>query len=405
MKAEELINWLLAEGAAAELAVLARVNALQDLENVEAAKPLEQALAEIDWHRLLFAGSVLARSDERRPREAALLIATTTMTCAKRGPLRDAAALLFEQLSNRLAVTLAQHKNELGYDLDGRLGVGARLELTRNRLRNSVVIEANGALLEVNAFQRAFWTGAQDAEGWLSASAPTASGKTFLVLQWILDQVRSRRARTVVYLAPTRALVSETEANLKNLLSQAKIGPDQIRVSSLPLSEEYLATVDGGLPLIAVFTQERLHLFANALVDKMDIDLLIVDEAHKIGDTKRGVILQDAIERVVRSSPSVRAVFISPATQNPQTLLEDAPTEAERRVIDSDAPTVLQNVIFAQQLRKQTTKYQLSVRTGDDVEEIGVLNLPDRPTDLRKRIAFIGKRDLTTACSGSSGEG
>ena len=34
------------------------------------AQALEQALAGIDWHRLLFAGSVLARSDERRPREA-----------------------------------------------------------------------------------------------------------------------------------------------------------------------------------------------------------------------------------------------------------------------------------------------------------------------------------------------
>jgi superfamily II DNA/RNA helicase len=391
VNAEELIDWLLAEGVATDLATLIRINALQDLDNVEPAKPLEQALAGIDWHRLLFAGSVLARSDERRPREAALLIATTAMTCAKRGPLRDAAALLFEQLSNRLAVTLAQRKDELGYDLDGRLGVGARLELTRNRLRNSVVLEANGALMEVNAFQRAFWTGAQDTEGWLSASAPTASGKTFLVLQWVLDQVRSERARMVVYLAPTRALVSETETNLKKLMSQAKIGADQIRVSSLPLSEEYLKTVDGGPSLIAVFTQERLHLFANALTDKMDIDLLIVDEAHKIGDTKRGVILQDAIERVARASPSVRVVFISPATQNPQTLLEDAPAELERKVVNSDAPTVLQNVLFARQVRKQTTKYQLSVRTGDDVEEIGVLSLPDRPTDLRKRIAFIAE--------------
>ncbi|WP_027152569.1 DEAD/DEAH box helicase [Mesorhizobium sp. WSM2561] len=391
MNAEELIEWLLIEGIAAELAVLVRINALQDLGNVEPAAQLGQALAGMDWNRLLFAGSILARSEARRPREAALLIATTAITCAERGPLRDAAALLFEQLSNRLAVTLAQRKEELGYDLDGRLGVGARLELARNRLRNSVVLEANGGLMEVNAFQRAFWIGAQDAEGWLSASAPTASGKTFLVLQWVLDQVRSERARMVVYLAPTRALVSETETNLKKLLSQAKIDPDSIRVSSLPLSDEYIEMIKGGPPLIVVFTQERLHLFANALGDKMGIDLLVVDEAHKIGDTKRGVILQDAIERVTRASPAVRAVFISPATQNPEALLDDAPPDSERTIIDSDAPTVLQNVVFAQQVRKKTTKYQLSVRTGDEVEEIGILNLPHRPTGLQKRVAFIAE--------------
>ena len=53
-------------------------------------------------------------------------------------------------------------------DLDARLGVGARLELTRNRLINSVVLEADGGLLEVNDFQRSFWSGSQDENGWMS---------------------------------------------------------------------------------------------------------------------------------------------------------------------------------------------------------------------------------------------
>jgi len=54
------------------------------------------------------------------------------MTLAQRGPTRDAAALLFEQLSNKLAVGLAQRRGEVGVDLAARLGVGARLELTRS---------------------------------------------------------------------------------------------------------------------------------------------------------------------------------------------------------------------------------------------------------------------------------
>ena len=59
--------------------------------------------------------------------------------------------------------------------------------------------------------------------------------------------------------------------------------------------------------------------------DKLDIDLVIVDEAHKIGDPQRGVILQDAIERLLRSSPDMRVAFVSPATQSPEILLEDVP--------------------------------------------------------------------------------
>jgi superfamily II DNA/RNA helicase len=400
MTEDELIDWLLAEGVADDLALLSRVNALQELENVEPAEAIGRALNAVDWKRLLLAGSILARSESRSPREAALLIATSSMTLAPRGPTRDAAALLFEQLSNKLAVALAQRRDEISLDIDARLGVGARLELTRNRLMNSVVLEADGGLLEVNAFQRSFWTGAQDDSSWMSASAPTACGKTYLVLRWLLDQIGAKRARMVVYLAPTRALVSETETNLKDMLATAYVGADQIRVSSLPLTEEYLAMRNGGPPLVAVFTQERLHLFANALSDEMEVDLLIVDEAHKIGDTKRGVILQDAIERVTRASPKVRAVFISPATQNPHTLLDDAPPSANRRVVDSDAPTVLQNVLFAQQVRRQTTKYELAVRRSDKTENVGVLNLADRPVGLRKRIAFIAEA-LTGQRSGT----
>jgi len=397
---EELIDWLLLEGVVSDLTVLSRINALQELENVEPVEAIGTALKVIDWNRLLLAGSILARSQRRPPREAALLIATSAMTLTERGPIRDAAALLFEQLSNKLAVTLAQRRDEVGMDLDARLGVAARLELTRNRLKNSVILEADGDVMEVNAFQRSFWIGAQDDGSWLSASAPTACGKTYLVLLWLLDQVRSKRARMVVYLAPTRALVSETEANIRTMLAGASIGKDQMQVSSLPLTDEYLAMRDGGPPLITVFTQERLHLFANALSDDMEVDLLVVDEAHKIADTKRGVILQDAIERVVRASPRVRAVFISPATQNPQTLLEDAPALIERRVVESDAPTVLQNVIFARQVKRQTTKYELAVRPRDEPEDIGTLSLSDRPMGLRKRIAFIAEA-LTGQRSGT----
>jgi replicative superfamily II helicase len=47
-----------------------------------------------------------------------------------------------------------------------------------------------------------------------------------------------------------------------------------------------------------------MHLLANILGDDFNVDLVIVDEAHKIGDNQRGVILQDAIERATRANPS-----------------------------------------------------------------------------------------------------
>lgn len=102
----------------------------------------------------------------------------------------------------------------------------------------------------------------------------------------------------------------------------------------------------------------------------------------------------------MRASPNVRAVFISPATQNPQTLLDDAPAFATRRVVESDAPTVLQNVLFARQVKRKTTKYELSLRRNDEPEQIGVVSLASRPDGLRKRIAFVAEA-LTGGRSGT----
>ena len=76
-------------------------------------------------------------------------------------------------------------------------------------------------------------------------SAPTASGKTFVVLQWVIDQMHDGAKRVAVYLAPTRALVAEIETNLEQLLGK----PGAIQVSSLPLIEKYNTARAGGSPL------------------------------------------------------------------------------------------------------------------------------------------------------------
>ena len=163
-----------------------------------------------------------------------------------------------------------------------------------------------------------------------------------------------------VYLAPTRALVTEIENNLKELVTKA----DGIEVSSLPLAEKYFSAKSGHGRTVFVLTQERLHLLANVLNDQIEIDLLIVDEAHKVGDSQRGVILQDAVERLSRANPALKAVFVSPSTQNPEELLQDAPEAKSKLSVESDSPTVLQNVILAQQVPRKPKEWSLTLVQG-----------------------------------------
>ncbi|WP_340671419.1 DEAD/DEAH box helicase [Bradyrhizobium ottawaense] len=239
---------------------------------------------------------------------------------------------------------------------------------------------------------------------WLSASAPTASGKTFLVLQWLIDQLSAGDTRVAVYLAPTRVLVSEIETTLQGLLGKTK----RIEVSSLPLRDKYEAARAGGAQVILVSTQERLHLLANVLGDAFSIDLLIVDEAHKIEDSQRGVILQDAVERASRANSKLKVVFISPATQNPEALLTDAPDGVQTVAVDSDAPTVLQNLIVANQTPRKPKLWNLTVRQQGSTLPVGTLQLASTPAGLRKRLAFIaaaaGQRGGTLVYTNGAGE-
>ncbi|MFL5135865.1 MAG: helicase-related protein, partial [Microvirga sp.] len=160
-------------------------------------------------------------------------------------------------------------------------------------------------------------------------------------------------------------------------------------MSSLPLRSKYDAARAGGARLVLVLTQERIHLFANVVGDAFVVDLLIVDEAHKIGDKGRGVILQDAIERAARTNPMMKLVFISPATQNPEELLADAPVGIKTVAVDSEAPTVLQNLLLARQVPGKPRRWTVETRQAEGTIPIGTLELANTPASFIKRLAFI----------------
>jgi hypothetical protein len=151
---------------------------------IDSLEPERGVLTEsaIDWPRLLLAGSVLARTQQRSGQEAALRIATAALSLSQERSIRGAGAVLLKKLSNFRAVELAASRHMIDADLDGRLGVALRIEAQRREMERSILMESKGAWLQVNDFQQRFWNSAADAS-WLSASAPTASGKTFLVLQ------------------------------------------------------------------------------------------------------------------------------------------------------------------------------------------------------------------------------
>lgn len=381
MTLEDLQSWILSpEGMRDELLTLARFAAAQ---SVGGLTRTDDALRDLepDWRRLLFAGSILSASPSPEANEAALAIAQTGLLFSKDQRIAEASATVLTQLANHRAVNLAISREYLSDTFEGRLGITEQMLLARREFVQSIA-PIRGKPITANRFQREFWDELRHA-AWISASAPTASGKTYLVLQWLLNEFALERMGLAVFLAPTRALVGEIERKLLELSHEHDIR--ELRVASLPLA----ALGDRSRPTILVLTQERLHVFLNATEKVPAIDVTIVDEVHKLGDGLRGVILQDAIERIVRASPRGRLILLSPLTENPEVLLDDAPPNLKTAVVPSNIATVTQNLIIAEQMPRHSDLWKLSLRHNGSTEPIGIVKLHAKPDTSAKRLSYL----------------
>lgn len=332
-----------------------------------------------DWCQLLLAASVLARSDQGRHQEVALRIVQECLVDSEVRPdERDAGMLILDTLANRRAITL-YGEGTAASGIEERLGIVARLQWTRHTFENSV--DSAGQLIAVNHFQRRFWEAANSFD-WVSASAPTSAGKSFIVLRHVLETVRSEPDGVVAYIAPTRALVHEIEIALKVMFREARL---PARVTAIPLR----TVVSPGVAHVLVFTQERLQLFLDRQSPCPRVRLLVIDEAQKMGDRHRGVLLQQVIERVVSLNPGTKVIFASPQTDNPGLLLDDRPPGTSATPLRSEEVTVNQNLVWATQSPGNTTRWEISACLPDGREPVGIAELPDRPLNDTKRLAFV----------------
>lgn len=382
MTLEELHAWLRSDEGIGDDLLKLRCWSTYHSVGVDVLRPSEElASLEPDWRRLLLAASVLAESEDSGSREAALMTAHAALTSSTDPLIRDVGAVILSQLSNYRAIQLAQSRDLIEPSIGERVGVFEQMLVTRRRLETSIYLDRNETIAG-NEFQYELWRELKVAS-WTSATAPTATGKTFLVLNWVTGEVASERCKLAVFLAPTRALVSEIEKELLALRLSRNL--PELRVASLPLPE----LGDRSRPTILVFTQERLHVFLNSFENPPRIDIAIVDEVQKLGDGLRGVILQDAIERIGRSNESCRFVFLSPNAENPESLVSDAPDGLETAVVPGSIPTVTQNLLFAAQKPRRPREWELSQLIDQQEYPLGDFNLHARPSSGRKRVSFV----------------
>lgn len=332
-----------------------------------------------DWSYLLLCASFLATSDVGRCQAAALRIAQSCLTDGETTvEKKDAAALLLDTLANHPAMELALSRELLRPGLRERLPLPFRIEWTRRSIDDTIVIGERG--LRVNRFQRRFWREA-DAHDWLSVSAPTSSGKSFIIGQWVTQLLGRGTRGIVIYVVPTRALISQVERDMKAMLQREGVANADV------ISAPVRSYIKDDARTVLVFTQERLHILM-AADPELKVDALVVDEAHKIGDATRGVLLQQVIEGIAAHNPRLKVIFASPMSSNPEALVADAQGRSVSSLISDDV-TVSQNLIWVTQVPRKPKEWSARLCLPGGAFDLGKFRLTADPIPVSKRLPFV----------------
>lgn len=143
---------------------------------------------------------------------------------------------------------------------------------------------------------------------------PTGSGKTWLAEQAIAQVLA--HGKRAIYLAPLRALATELSARWSSRFAGSRVGVftgDYGKVGKpypVPFRDAQML----------VMTPERLDACTRAWRTHWDwlpdVDLVVVDEFHLLGDRHRGGRLEGTISRLRRLNPFVRLLGLSATLGN-----------------------------------------------------------------------------------------
>jgi len=354
------------------------------MHSVQADVPLvddpASAAEEPDWSFLLMCSSALTPEQDEAAQDAVLRVA---QGCLRSNGSTDeqkaAAILLLDRVGNQPAIDLARERDASILTSIETTSSSLILDALGRRAELTVTLPS-GAILDVNPFQKDFWDLAS-VNDWVSVSAPTSAGKSYIIREWMFAQLRGPQPTRLVYIAPTRALVEEVSEVFRSELG------DDIGVHTLPWDPEITAYEKQ----VFVLTQERLHLLQQRL-PSFSPSLIFVDEAQKISDGTRGILLTQVLDEALHRDPAVRLVFASPLSANPEVLLDSASARPRSAALVGETVTVNQNLVFVNQVRRKPRRYELSLVYDSEERRVGEIELPVAPDGVGQKVPLIAAR-------------
>lgn len=332
---------------------------------------------ELNPKQLMESAAILACSADETHRHAAFNIAT------KIYELFGAESLPLEQA---LRVVLARLKNFPSFETrknvknaESLLPLSLAVEEEKAKQDNKVTVGGKEILL--TEFQRKLWQELSTGKN-IALTAPTSAGKSFLLQNYLSHIFENDEPKTVIYVVPTRALISQVSRDIEK--NFADFSGEKPKIITIAL------TAEENTPerVIYVLTQERAQLALSANND-FKADIIIVDEAHNMADGSRGVLLYGVITDLLTRNRQAQILFAGPGIKNLD-IFRSTFNLREFSPLPSTEATVGQNFLITNKLRGR--KFSISTNKFENIKNI---TFPINPSGLREKIIqatlYLGK--------------
>lgn len=149
-------------------------------------------------------------------------------------------------------------------------------------------------------------------------SAPTSAWKTFIIKKYIIFKIIESlifwNKINIAFVVPSKALINEIQADFINIFQDYSLWDKNIFIHSNLSHDDFKEKFYHETNLF-IFTPERLNYFYEDLRSwgiKLKIDILVIDEAHKVGYGYRGTLLQYIGKQIQKTNQNAQIILLAP---------------------------------------------------------------------------------------------
>lgn len=183
-------------------------------------------------------------------------------------------------------------------------------ELLRKRQQNMLYIEEKSYL--TTDFQRELWNSLIQEDS-IAVSAPTSSGKSFILKKYIEHQFSLHVDYIVLYIVPSRALINQVSEELRVDLNDV-----EIRTAFIEGVEQLYNKI------IYVLTPERAIKIVNLAEQLIKPNIIFIDEIQGVEEEQgRGNLFEYVYSELAKQFPASKIITAGPNIRNPDNLFRE----------------------------------------------------------------------------------